>query len=228
MLQKNIKAVSGELTIVTPISANITLPAVKVNVTMGAKTTSEEALAAVDTLCEAYNQANQGLCGMRVLIGRTIKEVRDRKLFQPQFANFEDYLAHIDQTHGLSRSVVQDAILGVTVFPKAKPEDVKDMKVVNFTRAARAAKHADPKQAAVIFKEAAKLSVNAFQQKMENDGFLQKRGRPDGGHKTSGPVQLRIMVSAAIAKRFRALAAAAGGDEGTFFRSLLLSRGQAA
>lgn len=217
-----IKTVSGEVTALTPIAANVTLPALKINVRLGADVTAEDAMAAVETVCSAYNNQHQGLCALRVVIGKIVKEVRDRDLFRPKFSSFDAYLEHLDEKYGLSRSVVQDAILGVTVFPKVKPTDVQKMKVVNFTNAARAAKKAEPAVAERIFNEAKKLPVARFREKMEDDGFLIKRGRPDGGSRKSGAVILRIKVSATIAERFRKLAEdVAGGDEGKYFRSLL-------
>lgn len=222
MSTQKAKTVSGELTVVNPILVNMALPALKISVAMGADTTPDEAISAVDTLFGAMDEFNKNLCSLRVAAGHMIREIKDRELYRPRFDDFEGYKAYLAEKHGLSRTVVQDALLTVTIFPKIKAEDVKDMKsVVNLANAARAARHMEPKDAQKLLKEASKMSVLKFREKLEDDGLLPKRGRPDGGRRSSGPVLLRILVPASLSKRFKDKVAQLGVKEEKFFRTLL-------
>jgi hypothetical protein len=213
-----ITEVSGEI-LTGAVSGNLKLPMLSVSVSLTPDTTSTQAMHAVDAVCTALARQAQSIGYLRVLLGRLLAEVQDRELYKPEFATFEAYKESLDVKYRLSRTVLNNALMIVRQLPDMQPEDAADKPVVSLMLVARAAANgAETKVVKKLLKEAGERTIEEFREKVEEQGLVGKRGRPNGGARRSGPVTLRIITNARTAGRFRDRA---GDDPGKYLERLL-------
>lgn len=182
--------------------------------------TPAQAQSAVNQVCVALARHSNSVTYCRVVLGGLMLDVQDRQLFKPDFKSFQAYMRGLEEKHGLSRSVIQDAMLFSRTFPKVQPKEVEDAPIVNLTLAARAARNSEPKEAREILKDASRLSIVAYREKLVEKKYIPPQGRPDGGNKKTGNVNLLVNgVGAKIATLFRER----GGDNPGKYLAYLLS-----
>lgn len=201
------------------VNGNLRLPTLNISVSLTADTTSVQAMHAVDAVCTALARQAQSIGYLRVLLGRLLAEVQDRELYKPEFVTFEAYKESLDVKYRLSRTVLNNALMIVRQLPHITPEDAADKPVVSLMLVARAAANgAETRVVNRLFKESGEKTIDEFREKVEEQGLVGRRGRPEGGARKSGPVTLRIVTSARAAKKFRDRA---GDDPGKYLEVLL-------
>lgn len=168
------------------------------NIAINPDATPDQAMSAVDTVCDALSKWEASTERLRVLLGRLMAEVKDKKLYKPQFSTFEEFTQEIVKKHRLSRSTVRDSIMIVRRLPGLEPEDAEKMPLTNLTLAARAAKNMEPKAVTGLLRSAARLSIVAFRDKVA-DLLPSKKVRP------FGKISIRIVVGKGIAARWEML-----------------------
>lgn len=208
------------------VNGNLKLPTLNISVSLTADTTSVQAMHAVDAVCTALARQAQSIGYLRVLLGRLLAEVQDRELYKPEFVTFEAYKESLDVKYRLSRTVLNNALMIVRQLPHITPEDAADKPVVSLMLVARAAANgAETRVVNRLFKESGEKTIDEFREKVEEQGLVGKRGRPEGGARKSGPVTLRIVTSARAKKKFLDRA---GDDPGKYLEILLSLDVQAA
>jgi hypothetical protein len=204
------------------VSDSITLPILKLRVSIQTDATPEQAREAIDAVCGALSRQESSVEHLRILLGRMMAEVKDRRLYRPEFATFEAFTQDLMARYRLSRSTVRDAIMIVRRLPTLEPEAAEGIPLTNITLAARAAKGMEPRDVKWLLKSAARMNVIEFRAKVEGDGLLPHVGRPAG---KSGMVTLRLRVSKALAARWAALVE--GRDAGKVLSGLMASAREA-
>lgn len=195
------KALTGEVLTGPPVK--IPTAIARMSVSMSEKTDPESAQHYVGVVCEAYALRDDDLSKMRVLLGKMVFAVRKHKLYQPQFRLFGDYLSYLEKEHGVSGTVIYNAVRMVEQLAGVSSEVLSGLSVKNQNTATIAARRAEPAQVKEIMKYAS-LPNPQFREKLEEKGLLNKQGRPEGGKRDSGVVNLVILaVAAKAAQRFR-------------------------
>ncbi len=135
----------------------------------------------VGALCEA------------LVLGQVLVRIQDNKLYNPDYRSFRQFLMDAEKKTKTSRSILFEC-MSIAAIPRIEPEEVEKMPYTNVNLLARAAKVIeDPKILTEVRKDAAKLGVAAYREKLEAKGLLAKRGRPDG-RRRRGPITLHITV----------------------------------
>lgn len=184
------------------ISDIINVSAVKVKVLLSDKSTPIQAMSAVDGVCAALQRSEQSVERLRVLLGRVMAEVQDRKLFEPAYESFEQFTQAVAEKHRLSRTTIRESLLIARRLPGLTPEQAENIPLTNLTLAARMAKDQKPRAIGGILKNAANMNVLEFRQKaMETlhvDGNGAKGDKDT--HTRAKTVLLRLRVSEKVAK----------------------------
>jgi hypothetical protein len=172
--------------------------------TITKETTSEQAQSAVKSICVALRVHEQKIGVLRVLLGQLVHEIQRRELYRPDYPSFEKYTEALTEEFPVSRTVIRDALSFVKAFPKVTPEEAENIPVANMTLAASVAKNVEPAVARSILRDAGRLSIVGFRESLVEKELVAPRGRPDGGARKTGTVNLLIRdVPAKVAARFR-------------------------
>lgn len=218
--------VAGEVLTGNPVDDRLTIPALRINVSLDSNTTATAAMAAVDSICVGIDRQTRGLSALRVILGRILSEIHRRKLYRPLFATFEAYTTMLDGKYGLTRTTLRDALRVVQVFPDLEPEQAEAIRLTNLNLVTKVVADAEKNNGGMVARDrkmllgqAAKLSVVDFKEKLQGNGLILRQGRPEGGHRTSGTVSLRILCSARVAQSFRKNAGEE--DQGKYLERLM-------
>ncbi len=199
------------------IEDNFSLPAFAVKIAITSSSTAAETTVAIDTVCTAMTRQEGSMQRLRVLLGRLLAEVKDRSLFEPQYAKFEDFKEAIGKKHRLSQATIAEALSVARQLPKLTLEQAEEIPMTNLALVARAAKTAEPQAIRGLLRNAANDSVGKFKERIESMGLIR--------HAHHKGVTIRIAgVSASVAKRWKAIA---GDDPAGMFTELINHRGLA-
>ncbi len=194
----------------------------EIQVSLNGRTTPEEAQHAVEQVCTALSKRLQSASYLNTLLGQLAVEVKTRKLYQPQFRTFEEYTESLTERFGFGRSTIREAMLVVQAFPKLDAKAVQDIPFHNMRVAARVARQ-DPELTPTQILKGAGATNREYRQHLAKRGLLHQLGRPAGGSRRSGLVDLRITCSAIVARRFREQAGKwPQGDQGKYLAHLLM------
>lgn len=207
-----------------PINGQLTIPAVKLSVSINSETATNKALKAVDLVCSALAKQEASAEYLRVLVGRMLVEVRDRNLYEDSHPSFEAYTLELADRHRLSRSTLRDSMMIVERLPMLKPETAEKISMTNLTLAARVSKGMTPREIAGLLRSAASSNILEFREKIEEAGLAPPRKLPGTARSAFRKVTIRIEVSRSVADQWQALV----GDQNPakVFRSLLLEVAQ--
>lgn len=179
-------------------------------VSMSEKTNPEAALAYIDMVCKATKTKDLELGRLRNLLGRMVLSVRQHKLYQPRFEFFKDYVDSLEKEHGLKSTSIYNAMDFVDLLLpdqaslEQAPAGISIRTQATAVSAARKVETTAQRREILKF---ATLPEPLFRQKMEEKGYLTKQGRPEGGKRETGTVNLSVPgVSAKVAQRFRTAA----------------------
>ncbi len=223
---------SGRITEVTgellppsqALEGRFALPPLKVSVSIGSGTSSEQAMAAVDSICEAMVRQTRSITYLRLTFGRFVKEIHRRKLYKPEFRSFEAYLASLDRKYGMKRTTVTEILTSINTFPKLEPEEAEDIPLQSLKLISQVVRNHElpPRQASALLADARKKTFSDLRDGIEERGLVgPSAGRPAGGNRTTGSVALRVVVSARAANRFRAISEERGLEPGKYLEYLM-------
>lgn len=201
------------------LSDSITLPQLKLKISVQPDATTEKAIEAIDIVCGALARQESSVVSLRQMLGKLLVETKARKLFKPTYRTFEEFKQEVCRRNQISRATVQDAMAIAEELPMLAAEQAAVIPLTNITLAARAARGMEPPAVRLLLKSAEKMSVLQFREKVESEGLVEKRGavgRPAGKSTTT---LLRIRVTKAVAARWEAFVG--GKDAGRMLASLL-------
>ncbi len=202
-------ALTGEVLTGPPVRIPPALT--KMSVSMSEKTDPDSAQRYIEVVCEALRNRGDDVIRLRMLLGKMALAVKKYKLYQPAFPLFRQYVESLESTYELGKSTIYNAMAWVENLDGVTPAQVEGVSVMNMNTATQAARRAEPSQVQEIMKYA-KLPNPKFEKKLQEKGLLVKRGRPEGGARETGTVNLIIpSVNAKTAQRYRANAAEHGG-----------------
>jgi hypothetical protein len=181
------------------VSDTMAIPACKVSVSVDSAATPEQIVGAVDAVCSALQRQESSVERLRVLLGRMMVEIKDRRMYWPAYRTFGAFERSVIERHRMSRTVIRDAIMVARRLPMLKPEAAEGIPITNITLAARAAKGMEAADVRGLLKSAARMNVVEFKAAVHEQGLVGKRGR------RPGVVMVRIAVSRSLAARWTAL-----------------------
>lgn len=220
------KALTGE--VLTGPVVKIPTAVTKMSVSMTEKTDPDRAQQYVDVVCEAYDRRDQDLSKMRVLLGQMVFAVRENKLYQPKFRLFGEYLEDLEKRKGVSVATIYNAVKMIEQLAGVDTDLLGGLSVKNQNTAATAARRAEPARVKEMIIKYASLPNPQFREKLAEKGLLTKLGRPDGGKRDTGAVNLIVPgVAAKAAQRFRTLAKDHGGPAKYLNHLMSLDRSKA-
>jgi hypothetical protein len=185
------------------------LPAFAVKIAIYDHSTPQETSRAIDAVCAAMSRQEASAERLRVLLGRLLVHVQDQRLFEPEYSSFELFTQSVTERHRMSRATLREALMIARRLPGITPEQAEDIPMTSLALVARAAKNADPRAVSGMLRHAANHSVAEVRE--HTMGLVPQ--------KKQGGVIIRLMVTAAVAKRWKALA---GDDAGAAFAALVM------
>jgi hypothetical protein len=172
---------------------SIKIPGLKLSITVGLNTPKNDVLREVDRLCNLMKEYVSTGKRLGLLLGRVMALVKERKLYMPEFENFEDYKMHVAEEFGLSRSTVSEDMQIARYLPKVTPEQARLIPTANLALVARASKRVSDGRVVKLLEEAQKSSIIDFRRNMEKRGLIAQRVHP-------GLVKLVLKVTKATRK----------------------------
>lgn len=202
------------------ITDTVNAPALKVHISLGPKANSLQAMEAIDAICVALSRQEASAQHLRILLGRTLAAIQEKRLYEPDHATFEEFTLAVAEKHRLSRTTVRESLMIAKNLPMLDMRQAEEMPMLNIALAARAAKKASPREMPGIIKAATRTTVIEFRQKMEERGLIAHRGRPEG--EKSDTVTLHIKVKPAVADRWREIVA--NEDPGAVLADMIMPK----
>ncbi len=177
---------------------------------------------AVETICTALDHHEASATHLRMLLGRVVAEVKARRLYEPEYAGFDQFVQAMTAKYHLSRMTIYKAQMIANNLPQLQPKDVEAIPLTNLELVAGAAKDAKPGLIRQMLKAAAKSNLVDFREQAEKKGWVVKRGRPEGGSGAEeGMVAVRIHMSVKLAALLKERAERAGMELGAYVAQLM-------
>jgi hypothetical protein len=181
------------------ISETMSIPSLKVRVSLSETSTNVEAMAAAADVCAALSQQDSSVEQLRFILGRVLSEIKDKRLFEPEHASFEQFTKVLALKHRLSRSTIQDSLMIARRLPDVRLEQVEDIPITNLTLVARAAKNKQPRQINKLLRDA-RRPIAEFRENLERQGLIHRKPV-----NSETGVVIRISVKPAVAKEWNAI-----------------------
>lgn len=171
----------------------VKIPAIKLSIRIGPDSTRAEVMREVDRLGKMMNTYLATGKRIGLLLGHVMALVKDRELYKPEHATFEDYRLAIADKYGLSRTTVSLDLQIARALPRVTPEQARKIPTTNLVLVARASKNASDSKLASLLVQAEKSSIVEFRRSMEKRGLITQRLHP-------GLVKLVLRVTKATRK----------------------------
>lgn len=183
------------------------VPAYTINIELTKDATPAQAQHAVETVCAGLAKAELTVKHFRVLLGRLMRQVQLRRLYEPEFTSFEQYTQALARKYKLSRPTLRKALRIAKYIPDLEPKEADKMPLANLELLAAVASKTPAKNLIELRKAAPKLNVVEFRERVQTDGLMGRQGRPatNGKEKRRVVVVLKLSLSAALAKRYQNL-----------------------
>lgn len=200
-----------ERVVIPPVHEAVNLAALRVKVDLTPTSSHSQAMAAVETVCQAIDRQEASIEHLRLILGRVLIVIEGHKLYEPQFASFEQFSRKIEADHRLSRPTIQNAMLVARRLPNVTAAQVESIPMTSLTLVARAAKDATPEVVEELLTEAEGKPAGKFAEALRERGILAPR--PAQPTVPDGMVDVRFRVSQAIAEQWKKIVGSRNPDE---------------
>lgn len=184
------------------ISDKISAKAFSITVALPADADHGAAMRQVGILCVAIGRSELTLKHARILLGRMMMAVKNRRLYEPEFENFEDFKGWVIEKYRLSRPTLQRALRFAKALPDMEPEEAEPIPFDSLNLLAQIAGKADKRQMAQLRKEAATAPIIELRAKAVGMNLLKPQGRPSNSETRRGPVMLKLTLTPALRRRW--------------------------